>query len=65
MKTAGELEMIAIDCEQCADEARRDGDEGLRRAWLSVAYRIRHAVKQAATPLLPSPHAPPQSKGEA
>ncbi|MCX7322191.1 MAG: hypothetical protein NT113_22865 [Hyphomicrobiales bacterium] len=49
------LEDLAKDCEECAADACNDGDKGLKRSWLSVAYRIRHAVKALA----PAPEAQP------
>jgi hypothetical protein len=42
-----EAEDIALDCEDCAADAEKDGDDGLRRAWLAVAYRVRR-LKRAA-----------------
>ncbi len=41
-----ELEMLAKDCEECGDDARREGEKGEGRAWYSVCYRIRHAAKR-------------------
>lgn len=49
-----ELEAIAADCEEAARQAFTDGDQGLQRAWSSVAVRIRHAAKKlSAKPLMP------------
>lgn len=42
-----EAEDIALDCEDCAADAEKEGDEGLCLAWLAVAYRVRR-LKQAA-----------------
>jgi len=41
-----ELEMLAKDCEELALDAQEARDEGLKRAHLSIAYRIRHALKK-------------------
>ena len=40
------LEDLAKDCEQCALDAQVERNEGEKRAWLSVAYRIRFAARQ-------------------
>ncbi len=41
-----ELEILANDCEECANDAERRGDKGEQRAWQSVCYRIRHVAKR-------------------
>jgi hypothetical protein len=40
-----ELEMLAKDCEELAIYAQNDREERLKRAYLSIAYRIRRAMK--------------------
>lgn len=49
MTVKEELEMLAKDYEECADEAMKlrveSAATGEARAWQSVAYRIRHAAK--------------------
>jgi len=44
MTVVEELEMAAHDCEETAAEAGSYGTE--YRAWLSMANRIRHAIKR-------------------
>lgn len=53
MTVKEELEILAKDCEETAAEALAiQGREQVtcaeQRAWLSVAYRIRHAAKRIA-----------------
>ena len=46
MTVLEELEILAKDCEDCAEAAEAESNYGDRRAWQSVAYRIRHAAKR-------------------
>jgi len=46
MTAQEELETLAKNCEELALDAQNNRDDGLKRAHLSVAYRIRHAVKK-------------------
>jgi hypothetical protein len=50
-----ELEMLAKDCEELAIDAQNARDEGLKRAHLSIAYRIRRATKMMPIAAATSP----------
>lgn len=55
MTIAEELELLAKDCEETAQEAmklsgaRTTGECAEARSWFSFAYRIRHVAKRLVT----------------